>query len=185
MYNDYGADRYVPMAINLWQDMNSVVKAYARTYTFPFFRDGGTVWNVYNINGYIPLNYVIDTAGIVLYGATGFNEAVVRAYIESSLPPTAIGDRPAGKLIASFGATPNPAKGPVTIRYSLSRPADVTLRIYSGSGKLVASHQSDAGAGSWLWNLQDDNGAPVTNGLYFCKLAGGNATEHVKISVVR
>ena len=71
MYDDYKPRGFVALAINLWQSMD-IVKQYARQYRYFFFRDGGAAWNLYNINNGIPLNYVVDTAGIVRYGSTGF-----------------------------------------------------------------------------------------------------------------
>lgn len=85
MYNDYEALGFVPLAINLNENINTV-KYYARQYTYPFLRDAGSVWNVYRMNGYIPLNYVIDPNGIVRYAAEGFNEAAIRQTIETWLP---------------------------------------------------------------------------------------------------
>lgn len=187
MYDDYGADRYMPMCINLWQNMESVVKYYARMYTFPFFRDGGSAWGIYNINNGIPVNYVIDTAGVVLYGTTGFSESVVRAYIESSLPPVGVADQTA-RPVRSFTTGTNPVAHPTLIQFELGRPGAASLRIYSSAGKLVRTlfdGKADAGVTNLRWDLRADDGTSVANGRYFYELTAGGTTEHAQVTVLR
>jgi hypothetical protein len=187
MYDDYHALGFEPLAINLWENMNTV-KSYARQYTYSFLRDGGAAWSLYNINGSIPVNYVIDTSGIVQYGAVGFDESVIRAYIEYLLPPTGVAEKNPEKIVTSMSAVPNPTNDPARVLFTLSRPENVSVRVYSSSGKLVKTllqGRTNAGVSYASWNLQDDHGSRVANGLYFYELVTGNAVERVSVSVVR
>jgi hypothetical protein len=187
MYNDYGAQGFEPLAINLGENMNTV-KVYARAYGFQFLRDPGTVWGLYNINNYIPLNYVIDTAGVVLYGATGFNESVIRAYIEASLPPTGISEGNAEKPLSLVSVSPSPANRPTTISFSLPRSGNVAVRIYSSSGNLVRTvldRTLNAGTSSVMWDLRDNAGSRVADGMYFYEVTAGNASVRGKVSVLK
>lgn len=86
IYDDYASQGYVALAINLWEDMETVVKPKAGTYTYQFLRDGGAVWNVYKQNSLIPLNYVIDPNGVVRYWEEGFSESTIRQVIQQWLP---------------------------------------------------------------------------------------------------
>ncbi len=86
MYDEYGSHGFTPLAVNLGENMETVVKLYARQVTFPHLRDGGSVWGTYRQNGYIPLNYIVDSSGVILYIAEGFNETVVRNIILQNLP---------------------------------------------------------------------------------------------------
>lgn len=180
MWQDYGALGYQPMCINLWQDMNTVVKVYARMYSQLFLRDPGTVWPLYNISGSIPLNYVIDTAGIVVYEAVGFNEPAIRAVIEANLPMPGINEGTIGQALRITGVEPNPTRGPVTIRFTPSPSGVVTARIYSVSGQLVRILKG-AGQTGVTWNLRDNAGQRVANGVYVCQF--NNA--RVRISILR
>lgn len=186
MYDEYGARGYVPLAINLWQDMNSVVKYYARQYTYPFFRDGGGMWNLYNISNSIPLNYVIDTAGIVVGGMVGFNEATLRSWIEPYLTGVAEGERlSAPEFTRVF---PNPAGRRQTVCFNLPRAGQVSLRVYSAAGELVRTIFSGvvpAGQGAVEWDLTDRRGECVPNGLYFYELSTGSTSVRMKVSVLR
>ena len=185
MYDEYTGLNFVPLSINLWQDMNSVVKYYARQYTYQFLRDGGAVWNAYKMNSYIPLNYVIDTAGIVVGSMEGFDEYTIRSWVEPYL--TGVSEQNASPLSFSLAGA-NPATGPTAVRFSLSRPENVTLRVYSSCGGMVrtiVSGQMPAGMNHIQWNLQDDAGRAVSNGLYIYELTSGSASARAKVSVLR
>ncbi|OYD15315.1 hypothetical protein CH330_01855 [candidate division WOR-3 bacterium JGI_Cruoil_03_51_56] len=189
LYDDYGDRGFIPIAVNLWEDM-AMVKYYAAQYTYLYLRDEGAVWNMYNLNNHIPLNYVIDTLGIVVGSMTGFNESTIRSWIENSLPPVSVSEN--GIQRAMVGQTitvePNPTSGPVTIRLNLLSPGNVTVRVYSSSGRLVKdllSTRLSTGMMRLRWNLTDNNGSPVAPGLYFCKLVNGNTAALLKVSVLR
>ena len=85
MYEDYGIHGFMPISINLQEDLETV-KTWARLYDYLHLLDAGSVWAVYNQTSTIPTNYVIDTSGVIRYVATGFNEAAVRAAIQPWLP---------------------------------------------------------------------------------------------------
>lgn len=187
MYNDYGAQGFQPLSINLWENMNTV-KVYARAYGFQFLRDPGTAWGLYSINNGIPCNYVIDTAGIVLYGAEGFNETVIRAYIEASLPPTGVHEGNVEAPLKLVSIAPSPANRPTTISFNLPRSGNVAVRIYSSSGNLVRTvldRTLNAGVSSATWDLRDNSGSGVANGMYFYEVTAGNASVRGKVSVLK
>ncbi len=186
MYDEYGGQGYTPLAINLWQDMTSVVKVYARQYTYQFLRDAGTAWNAYKMNSYIPLNYVVDTAGLVVGSMEGFSESTIRGWVEPYL--TGVNETPAAQPIEFAAIGANPAVGHSTVRFNLPKAASVSLRVYSSSGALVrtlASGQMPAGANTVNWNLRDNAGRPVGNGLYVYELASGSEVAHAKVSVLK
>jgi hypothetical protein len=186
MYDDYHEQGFEPFAINLWENMETVVKYYARQYTYTFLRDGGTAWNLYRIGNSIPLNYVIDPADTVRYGATGFNETTIRGYIEQYL--TGVEETPVVPPIEFTAIGANPVVGHSAVRFSLPKAASVTLRVYSSSGALVRTlcdGQMAAGANTVNWNLQDNAGRTVGNGLYLYELASGSQVAHAKVSVLK
>jgi hypothetical protein len=86
MYDDYGENGFVPLAINIGEGMETV-KQYARQYTNPYLSDASrSAWGVYRQNGYIPLNYIVDPEGVIRYIAEGFDESTVRQVIMQYLP---------------------------------------------------------------------------------------------------
>ena len=186
MYDELGPQGYLPIGINLWENMETVVKPRARLYTFPILRDAGSVWNLYKMNSYIPLNYVIDTAGVVVGSMEGWTESTIRGWIAPFL--TGLEETPAVPSMEFTTIGASPAIGHSAVRFNLPKAANVTLRVYSTSGALVrtlASGQMPEGANTVNWNLRDNAGKQVGNGLYLYELAAGSQVAHAKVSVVK
>ncbi len=72
---------------------------------------------------------------------------------------------------------PNPARGPVTLRYTLAARSHIELAIFDLQGRSVrrlASGWRDAGPANVRWDGLRDDGAHVSNGTYFVRLATGS-----------
>jgi hypothetical protein len=68
---------------------------------------------------------------------------------------------------------PNPAAGKTSFTFQLTRPAFVTARIYTISGRLVRELPAQAcffGYNQIEWDGTDRNGLPLGNGIYLYKL---------------
>jgi hypothetical protein len=102
--DDYNSHGFVTIAINLSEDMDSTVRRYARRFTYLFLRDPGSVWAVYKHNNAIPLNYIIDTAGVIRYWNEGFDETTLRRIIQQWLPDPITHDVGVKRIIAPSGA---------------------------------------------------------------------------------
>lgn len=85
-----------------------------------------------------------------------------------------------GLTIANVGLYPNPlVRGNLggVFSFELSEPAEVTLRIYAVSGKLVRSgfhelrDQLGGGVHQIHWDGRDEDGDLVANGVYLCAIA--------------
>lgn len=75
---------------------------------------------------------------------------------------------------------PNPFRASTTIRYTLPKPVDIRLGIYNMNGQKVctAVHQYQlAGSFEFTWNACDDSQAPVSPGLYICRMDVNTGTE--------
>jgi len=186
MYDDYGSRGYMPLAINLLEDMDTVVKVFARQYTYPFLLDDGTAWNAYKMEGYVPLNYVIDPTGLVVGSMEGFDEPSLLGWVEPYL--IGVGETPAVQPMEFSAIGANPVVGHSAVRFNLPKAASVCLRVYSMSGALVrtlCNGQMPAGANTVKWNLQDNAGRSVGNGLYLYELKAGSQVAHRKVSVLK
>ena len=89
-----------------------------------------------------------------------------------------VGDRASGGL-AFAGPGPNPARGPVTLRFTLPRGMRVRLGVYDASGRRVrelASGAQPAGEHSMAWDLRDEGGRSVSTGLYLVRLEAEGRT---------
>ncbi len=185
-YDDYGSRGYMPLAINLFEDMDTVVKVRARQYTYPFLIDDGTAWSAYRMEGYVPLNYVIDPTGLVVGSMEGFDEPSLLAWIEPYL--SGVEETPAVQPMGFSATGANPVVGHSAVRFNLAKAADVSLRVYSTSGALVRTlcdGLMPAGASTVKWNLQDNAGRPVGNGLYLFELKAGSQVAYQKVLVLK
>jgi hypothetical protein len=187
MYAAYGSQGFLPLGINLGEDMETVVKYYARQHTFPFLRDEGNMaFNLYKMTGAIPLNYVVDQAGKVVNSMEGYDYSTIEGWIAPYL--TGVEEAPAVQPIEFSAVGANPVVGHSAVRFNLPKAANVTLRVYSTSGALVRTlinGQIPAGASTVNWNLQDNAGRQVGNGLYLYELSTGSQVAHAKVSVFR
>ncbi|HEX7319559.1 MAG TPA: T9SS type A sorting domain-containing protein [bacterium] len=82
---------------------------------------------------------------------------------------------------------PNPGYCPVTVSYVLKQGASVICRVYDASGRvvrdLISAYQTDAKQ-SVIWDRKDQNGHPVTAGVYFVRLQAGESVNQVKLVIV-
>jgi hypothetical protein len=185
MYDEYHAFGYEPLAIAL-QQASGTVKYYARQYDYTFLSDNSlSAWSLYNISNSIPLNYVIDTAQIVVGGAVGFSESTIRGWVA---PYLGVHEHQPAQPLGFELAGSSPATGRSAVRFSLPQTGNVSLRVYSSSGALVRTVFDGtlaAGFNTLNWNLADNGGRPVANGLYVYELVSGSTVALTKVSVLR
>ena len=188
MYDAYHARGYELLAINLGEGVQTV-KSFARQHSYTFLRDTAYgAWNVYKMDSSsIPLNYVIDTIGLVVNSMEAiFDSLTIDGWIQPYL--AGVEETPAVQPAEFTSIGANPVVGHSAVRFTLPKAANVSLRVYSTSGALVrtlCSGQMPAGANTVDWNLQDNAGKPVGNGLYLYELNTGSQVEHAKVSVLK
>lgn len=95
------------------------------------------------------------------------------------------------KATALLANYPNPFNPETWIPYQLSKPTDVTLRIYAVDGKLVRlldlGHQHaglyHSRSRAAYWDGRNQIGEPVASGLYFYTLTAGEFTATRKLLI--
>jgi hypothetical protein len=187
MYDAYHDRGYELLAIDLGEGVETV-KSFARQYSFSFLRDTNyAAWNLYRMGtASIPVNYVIDTVGLVVNSMELFDEDTIRSWIGPYL--AGVEEAPATPSMEFTAVGANPVVRHSAVRFNLPKAANVTLRVYSTSGALVrtlCNGQTPAGANTANWNLQDNAGRPVGNGLYLYELNAGSQVAHAKVSVLK
>ncbi|MCX8092852.1 MAG: FG-GAP-like repeat-containing protein [Candidatus Goldbacteria bacterium] len=85
---------------------------------------------------------------------------------------------------------PNPCSDKTTIKFSLDKSAEVKIIITDASGKQVwhktlTSSETRPGINNIEWNLVNDSGAVVSNGVYILKVISGDVVVNKKIAVVK
>ncbi|MBN2464760.1 T9SS type A sorting domain-containing protein [candidate division WOR-3 bacterium] len=83
----------------------------------------------------------------------------------------------------SLSVNPNPARGPLTVRYDVPRQAHVSVGVYDADGRLVRSlREGDATPGRY--EASSPPGV-LAAGIYFCTLDTGAGLVSRKVVVVR
>lgn len=94
---------------------------------------------------------------------------------------TGEGDEPISYRLSLAPCRPNPVRTTATVRYELPAPAEVDLKIYDISGRLVRDLVSGrvqlAGPHSVVWNRRSDTGHTVSAGAYLLRLKVGGETK--------
>jgi protocatechuate 3,4-dioxygenase beta subunit len=85
-----------------------------------------------------------------------------------------------------IGADPNPASERITLAYSVDESALVALTIFDSSGRIVRRlEESVHSPGRFIdtWDLTDDNGRKVPNGVYLCVMNSAEQSSTMKLVV--
>jgi len=106
------------------------------------------------------------------------------AAVEKAEPET-VNDAFSAETVYAY---PNPARGPVTIRFSLAGPADVRIIITDIGGRPVWSRQitgadTRAGVNRVVWGLENSLGAGAARGIYIMRVESGGEVVTKKIAV--
>jgi hypothetical protein len=87
-----------------------------------------------------------------------------------------------------YPTQPNPTIDYTTVRYELSQPSAVTVRILDASGRVVRNlyggtlHQ---GSYELQWDARDDGGSSVASGVYYAQIATDGGTQTREVTVLR
>jgi hypothetical protein len=83
---------------------------------------------------------------------------------------------------------PNPFNPTTVVKFEIVQPAKVSLKIYNILGqsvKVLIDEEKVAGAYTTYWDGNDQNGQPVSSGIYFYKLEAGDFTEVKKMALIK
>ncbi len=77
---------------------------------------------------------------------------------------------------------PNPFHDQTSFTFSLTQPAQVTVKIYTVSGKLIRTlvYSGQAGYNICEWNGLDQEGDPLSNGAYLYKIIARSGSQQVE-----
>jgi glucose/arabinose dehydrogenase len=113
----------------------------------------------------------------------------IRRVIAAAGPDTTPGDTLPQALVTFARPFPVPAVGEVNLRYTLSRPARVSLRIYDFRGALVRTLVDDrvqsATTYDVLWRGLDDRDELAPPGVYYARLVADGRSETRTIPLIR
>ena len=118
---------------------------------------------------------------------TAFNRVTV-VHTVPVLPGTGAPEDGSPLVTALRSVRPNPTRAGSRIEYSLARDGRVLIEIFNVRGQRVrtlADRTEPAGARSLAWDGRDDDGVPVSSGVYLVRLTVGEYTDKRKVAIVR
>ncbi len=105
--------------------------------------------------------------------------------------PTGVGEGRDAEVSTDFRLYqnyPNPFNQGTVIRYVVSRPGVVSLRVWNTAGRQVAELCKGwhaAGQHAVRWDGRDEHGNPVSSGVYFARLKGKEEVATIKMLLLR
>jgi hypothetical protein len=87
-----------------------------------------------------------------------------------------------------YAPAPNPSRGRLTIRYSLSAQAQTHVELVDLSGRIartLVNSSQKPGRYSLRWDGRDNSGRLLANGVYFCRFRAGDYRETRKVLFAR
>jgi flagellar hook assembly protein FlgD len=85
-------------------------------------------------------------------------------------------------------AYPNPAGGPVDLRFALTEPGSVAVSIFDVQGRLVRiplDRALDRGPHALRWSGDDLNGSTVPAGVYYFELRAEGQRVRLPVVLIR
>ena len=167
-------------------DGDSSMTFYAGSKYNGFFisHDGGQNWSSYNegLSDIQIYSMALDPINHLIFAGT--TTCGVWRYDPKAIPP------PKPVVPERFDLKPNypnPFNQMTTIVYEIpeSDPIPVTLKIYNIMGQLIKVLLNDireTGRYAVQWDGRDENGSPMTSGIYFCVLKAGKHMPHTNMS---
>ncbi len=106
-----------------------------------------------------------------------------------NLYPTNVNDPAVPAEISLHQNFPNPFNPSTTISFSIAQTSSfVNLEIFNTKGqkvKTLVNERFSSGQHSIIWNGTDDNGNPVSSGIYFYKLRAGRYASTKKMILMK
>jgi hypothetical protein len=111
-------------------------------------------------------------------------EDIARTYVRTEVIVSAA--TPAVTLL--YQNFPNPFNPVTTIRYQLSRPGHVKLRVYSVAGQLIGTLVDESQQPGYFqisWNGRNTEGRLIASGVYFYRLETPDYSKSFKMVILR
>jgi ligand-binding sensor domain-containing protein len=152
-------------------------------------RFDGTSWKNMNV-GEMMLSTAVDLNNVMWFGGHHnifvFDQGMLK--LASMYRPSAIEEPIQPSAIPLMTNFPNPFNPSTTITYTLDKPGNIDLKIYSVTGQKVRALKSGAlatGIHSIVWDGRNEEGIAVSSGIYIALLQTGNAISSRKMMLIR
>ncbi len=147
----------------------------------------GDFVNVYESAGHLENGQMPD--GVTITNGVLIDDFLLDNYVlRSPYSPTSINSKQ--EIVTDFHLFqnfPNPFNPKTTIEFQLPKSQEVNLTIFNTLGqkiRVLFSGYKEAGSYRYQWNGIDDNGSPVSSGIYFYQLKTNNFIDTRKMLLI-
>ncbi len=129
------------------------------------------------------VRYIVRTVGVLTSSSGSFNE--LSAPLEQSLTVSSVEDQ--SNASTQLRCYPNPAQNSCAVELNLQSSAAVSVSLYNSNGALIRRLESSwlsAGEQHLVWDLSDDAGNRVADGVYVLQVRIGAELLVKKLSIV-
>ncbi|MFO7659775.1 MAG: carboxypeptidase regulatory-like domain-containing protein, partial [Candidatus Cloacimonadaceae bacterium] len=134
-------------------------------------------------------SYTVSAVKLGFATATQDVYLIGNDYLNLSLmAPTANDDSVVPALVSKVSNYPNPFNPNTTISLALAKDSNVTVKIYNVKGQVIKNlldSKVKAGSHTLQWDGTDDNGSPVSSGIYMVKLQGEGFATSRKMTLMK
>jgi hypothetical protein len=90
------------------------------------------------------------------------------------------------EVVPRLFIVPNPASGPMEIRFELLQDGPVQVLLFNAEGRFIRNLLETvqrAGAHSLMWDGRNASRVPVGNGVYFCRLVSSRTSATTRVVI--
>jgi hypothetical protein len=127
-------------------------------------------------------------SGYAFYKLVAVDVHANTSAVSIAAPPSALDAGGALPVAFALGAvTPNPSAQQCALSLALPRASRVTAHVYDAAGRRVrelSNRSWDAGSHTLAWDLADQSGTRVHDGLYFVRVEAGGLSWTKRVAVI-
>jgi len=158
------------------------------TYTEYFFAPDGSGNGTFEVPGLSTCDYIFMFTSMARTCTADNQDYAFWADTDEGNPGAVDESSHLADRVRIYPTQPNPAVDYTTVRYELSQPGSVTVRILDASGRVVRNLYGGAlhqGHYEMQWDARDDGGSPVASGVYYAQIATQGGTQTREVTILR
>lgn len=174
------------MYINMLEPNSASALPLFRNHTSEAFEPNISIWNSNANYRTVASSFLLSKIGETQNSLTSMVGIILDTLGVVNYQPVANDDPVQNQAPGIISLYPNPASSFVNLQYELKQPENLKIEIFNLKGQLVyaGTETSKAGIQNHRWNLCDEQGKRIANGIYFCRLTAGSAVRSAKLVVM-
>ena len=187
----YGLQNFQAIGLDYWGSSNSENVGIFQSLTgisYPLCIAASATKNVYQAYEGLDVSIVVDQEGILRYRGSGVEISEIKSMIDNLLGASTIEDQANPGKFGLNQNYPNPFNPSTIISFEIIRNEKVSLKVYDNQGRFVRSlldNMMHAGRHELSWDGHNNQGEPVSAGVYFYTIKTTSFSQTKKMILIR